>query len=605
MKTLKLLTVAFALVCASTFAPAAYSQTLQVLTAGSSAQFGPFAVAAYQLAKQGGATAHHYTVKSGTCTTGSTTCYAALVDSRSSNIPKEPANMWVVWSTNGIWAYASVDSTVGVRSFLAYPRVTLQLASSLPLSSTSNYPYWPDGTADTALPSTVITALNNVAITAANTDIRPEDALFATNRALNTLGYGHIADTRSGHSGQFLIGYSITSYFTGSTATPSSFSLTASTSSTTVDDPISGKAIPSSNAFVTIPIGAAPIVYLANNSTGAATAAATNVTTANAASLFSGHGNCAGSLLTGVSSSAALTAILREPLSGTMNTTEYSVFVPGGFSQETGIKGGAPGSANNPLHIPCGSGFRDRAIGTGDEVKAVENGYTSPTTTNAVGYAFFSYESTGANANLKYITLNSVDPISSVYSNGALPSCTIVNGAYDCPVAAGKSFPNLRNGTYSAWSVYRMISDNITRSGFTKTDAQLAATLVQEAQTLVNSNIPNFVPFNPICRLTPTGADEPGLDVYREHYVPSTITTIPNTISLTPNDGPRNIYGTTSTSVSCTLGGAHTLQHLTLGGTDSSGANTEAGGDVGGTIQGPFSASKLPTIPGPTQSSNH
>jgi hypothetical protein len=597
MKTLKAILAGCVLAGAVALSSAAQAQTLQVLTAGSSAQFGPFAVAAYQLAKAGGATAYHYTVKSGTCVSGSTTCYAGLVDSRSSNIPVEPANLWVVWSTNGIWAYASVDSTVGVRSFLAYPRVKMQLAATLPLSATSNYSYWADGTNDTALTTAVKTALNNHALTAANTDIRPEDALFATNRSLNTLGYGKIADTRSGHSGQYLIGNSIVSYFTGSTATPTSFSLTASSGSTVVDDPISGQQIPSSAAFVTIPIGAAPIVFLANNSTGSATASATNITSANAASLFSGHGNCTGSLVTGVASTAALTAILREPLSGTMNTTEYSVFVPGGYSQETGITGGAPGSANNPLHIACGSGFRDRAVGTGDEVKAVENGYGTPATTNAMGYAFFSYESTGANAALKYITLNSIDPINASYTTGALPTCTITGGAYNCPVTPGTSFKNLRNGTYKAWSVYRLITDS--------TGQAAAKTLVNEAQTLVNSNIPDFVPFNPICRLTPTGIDEPGLAVYREHYVPSTITTIPNTITLTANDGPRFLFGTTSTTVSCTLGGAHTLQHLTLGGTDASGANTEAGGDVGGTIQGPFTSAAPPAVPGVTQTTTH
>ena len=604
MKMLKSQIAALALVGAFMLAPLANAQTLTVLTAGSSAQFGPFAVAAYQLAKAGGAAAHHYTVKSGTCTSGSTTCFAGLVDSRSTNIPKEPANLWVVWSTNGIWAYASVDSTVGVRSFLAFPRATLSLAATLPLSATSNYPYWADGTVDTALPATVVAALNGAALTAANTDIRPEDALFATNRALNTLGYGHILDTRPGHTGQHLIGFSITSYFTGNTATPSSFSLTASTASTTVDDPISGQAIPATHAFVTIPVGAAPIVYLANNAAGSATANALNVTTANAASLFSGHGNCSGSLLGGVAATAALSPILREPLSGTMNTTEYSVFVPGGFSQETGIKGGAPVTTsptpvgtNNPLFINCGTGHRFRAVGTGDEVKAVQNAYATLPTTNAVGYAFFSYESTGTNAAYKYITLNSVDPINSAYSTGALPTCTIVGGSYHCPAAPGTSFPNLRNGTYAAWSVYRVISDSTGQAN--------ASALVKEAQTLVNSSIPDFVPFNPVCRLTPAGKDEPGLAVYREHYIPSTITTIPNTISLVDNDGPRNIYGTTSPTVTCTSGGAHVLQHLTLGGTDSSGANTEVGGDVGCAIRGPFTATTPPAVPGPTMTSTH
>ena len=584
MKSLKKIVGALALAAFAATVPSASAQTLKVLTAGSSAQFGPFAVAAYALAKSGGATAYHYTVKSGSCATGSTTCYASIADSRkvgTSTIVNEPGNLWVVWSTNGIWAYLSVDSTVGVRSFEAAPRAKLALAaaSSLPLSATSNYLFWSDSTKDTALTSTVYSAINSIALTAANTDIRPEDALFATNRALNTLGYGSVADPRSGHSGQYLIGYPIESKFGTGVANPVSFAISGA-------DPMSGTTV---TPFVTIPVGAAPIIFLANSNSGAATATATNITTANAASLWSGHGNCAGSLVTGVAGTAALYPILREPLSGTMNTVEYSVFVPGGYSQETGIANGhvAPPNGNvNPLQLPCGSGARYRAIGTGDSVKDAE------TEANAMAYAFFSYESTGANATYHYITLNSVDPIASTYpTGGALPACGSGAGYLSCPKAGGTSFPNLRNGKYPAWSIYRMVTDS--------TGLANAQTLATEAQTLVNSTIPDFVPFNPVCAVTASGTNDPGLDVYREHFVPSTIETIPDTITITPNDGPRN-----TNNVTCTVVRA-SLPHLTLGGTDSTGKNTEAGGDVGGGIEGPFTSTSLPAVPGPTQTSSH
>ena len=584
MKSFKGIVGALAIMACAASLPSASAQTLKVLTAGSSAQFGPFAVAAYALAKNGGAKAYHYTVKSGNCLSGSTSCYASIADSRkvgSSTIVNEPGNLWVVWSTNGIWAFLSVDSTVGVRAFQAAPRAELALAaqSSLPLSSTSNYLFWNDSTPDTALTTTVYNALNDTKLTAANTDIRPEDALFATNRSLNTLGYGQVADPRSGHSGQYLIGYAIESKFGSGTAHPVSFSIAGT-------DPFSGDTPP---AFLTIPVGAAPIVFLADTLSGAATATATNITTDNAASLFSGHGNCVGSLVAGVSASAALYPILREPLSGTMNTTEYSVFVPGGYSQETGINDGhvAPPNGNiNPLMLPCGKGARYRAIGTGDEVKDVQ------TVSNAIGYSFFSYESTGGNAAYRYITLNGIDPIATTYpSGGALPTCNTAAGYLNCPVKGGTSFPHLRDGSYPAWSIYRMVTDSTNM-----TNAQALAT---EAQTLVDNTIPDFVPFNPVCSTTASGSNDPGLDVYREHYVPSTITTIPDTITITPNDGPRN-----TTNVTCTVVKA-SLPHLTLGGTDPTGKNTEAGGDVGGGIEGPFSATHLPTVPGPTQTSTH
>src|ERR1700761_4319355 len=78
MKFLKGILGAAALASLAALVPNSSAQTLQVLTAGSSAQFGPFAAAAYNLAAAGGATEYHYTVKSGSCASGSTTCYASV-----------------------------------------------------------------------------------------------------------------------------------------------------------------------------------------------------------------------------------------------------------------------------------------------------------------------------------------------------------------------------------------------------------------------------------------------------------------------------------------------------------------------------------------------
>jgi len=570
MKSFKAWAGAFALASAAALMPLSPAQTLQVLTAGSSAQFGPFAVAAYSLATAGGASAFHYTVKSGSCASGSTTCYASVSDSRKVNsitIPNEPGNLWVVWSKNGIWAYLSVDSTVGVRAFQAQPRATLALAalSSLPLSSTSNYLFWADNTKDTALTSAIYGAINGKAFTAANTDIRAEDALFATTNALVTLKY---AQPNSNN----LIGYGIQSHFKTTVATPVSFVVSGK-------DPFSGDTV---STPITIPVGAAPITILVNTSTGSGAASATNLrveenNTNNASALFSGSGNCAGNLLDGVAATVALNPVLREPLSGTMNTFDFTnPRADGGNSQETGISGNnvPPGSDgnSNPLQLPCGSGHRYRAIGTGDEVGGVQ------ATVNGVGYAFFSYESVNTNANYKYIQLDAVDPINASYSTGSLPSCPTSSGHFNCPIAPGKSFPHLRDGSYRSWSMYRILTDSNGQAAAQK--------LVNQADTDVNLNIPDFVPFNPICRTSPTGADEPGLDVYRQHFIPSGQTG-------TADDGPQQA------AVHCTLGGAHSLPFLTLGGVDPTGKNTENGGDVGGIIEGPFSATHQPTVPGP------
>ena len=570
MHFLKAITGTLALAACAALAPGAQAQTLQVLTAGSSAQFGPFAVAAYSLAQAGGAKAYHYTVKSGACPGSS--CYAYISDTaRNSSIPLEPGNLWVAWSSNGIWAYLSVDSTVGVRAFSAVPRADLDLAAlaSLPVSATTNYTFWADGTNDTALTTTVYNALAGKPFTAANTDIRPEDALFATNRALNTLGYGSYPDPRSGHSGQYLIGNPIKSFFSTSIANPVSFAIAGGA------DPFTGKVGP---AEVTIPVGAAPIVFVASTATGSDVANASNITTANAASLFSGLGGCAASLVTGAT--GPISPVLREPLSGTMNTTEFTVFEPGdpssGHSQETGVNPNATGG--NPLDLACGSAFRYRAVGTGDDI----NNVISHAST--LGYAFFSYESVGGGKTDRYLEYNGVDPLypASHTYNGSLPTCPVVNGQYSCPIAAGTSFPGIRNNTYKAWSLYRVVTDS--------TGQAKVQTLVNKAEALVNSNIPDFIPFAPQCPLSKTGAADPGLDVYREHFVPSTITTIPDTVTITANDGSH------PANTTCSINGKSYVA-LTVGG------GTESGGDVGGNIEGPFTSA--PPTPYPTEGQPH
>jgi hypothetical protein len=552
MKILKGMSFLPVLVLSAALVQSSPAQTLQVLTVGSSAQFGPFAVAAWQLARAGNVSAFHYTLKASAPCPG-TTCYAYINDSRkvgTNTVPLEPGNLWVVWSTNGIWAYLSVDSTVGVRALAAVPRAKLNLVAqaSLPAAGATNFKYWPDGGAnDTALTTTVYNALSNTTIMAANTDIRPEDALYATNRALNTLGYGSVADPRSGHSGQFLIGNPIKSHFSGAIANPISFAIAGGA------DPMSGTVGP---ALITIPIGAAPIIFVASTAPGSTVASATNITSANAASLFSGLGNCAASLVTGAT--GVIDPVLREPLSGTMNTTEFTVFRPGDPSGTSSQETGVSATTNNPLAKACGTGFRYRGVGTGD---VINNVIATP---NTLGYAFFSYEATASGKTDRYLELNSIDGISGTYSNGALPACPVVNGAFSCPIANGKSFPTLRNGTYPAWSIYRIITDSTNQTNVQK--------LVTQAQLSVNGNVPDFVPFTPVCGTAVGTTNDPGLAVWREHYLPSTISTIPDTVTITPNDGSKGA------TVTCKVVKG-TYPSLTYGG------GTEAGGDVGGLIQ--------------------
>jgi hypothetical protein len=619
MFSLRSLVAASSILVATLAAPLCGAQTVEVVTAGSSAQWGVFAEAALALAQAGSPThtAFHYTLK-GNCTgTGSSAPCAFLQDNRGAGIPKETGSLWVVWNENSsgvpnqIWAYLSVDSVVGVRSFEAFPRSTLQIDSgfaSAPASqidlldfavSTGTGAVFPD--ADTVLPGgtssgTVYAALNGAALTAANTDIRPEDALFATTRALATLdpttldGLGYTTATSA--KDQF-----------GGAAFVQQFALFGS-------DPISSQTIPAANLYQTVPVGAAPIVFVGNTSNTASghigntsitnlKVATSTVTSNDAEALFSGT-NCTSEMLGFATATVNVNPILREPTSGTMNTTEFTNFrltaAPNG-SQEAGV-GDPTVAANNPLTAkPCTTGgARSRGIGTGNEVKAIK------LAADNLGYLFFSYEAappktisgTPATIAYKYLKLDNVDPINQTYGAGTLPTCNSAT-LYNCSASKNgsgvfTSYPHLRDGTYRSWSVYRVITDS---NGSNKSNAQ---TLVNVANAVADAVLPDFVPLYPVCSGStyPSGVTllgnttyqgtEPGLQVYRQHFTPSGVvlpTTHPPYNPLSggveiANDGPN--LGTTAT---CTAGTFHSGY---LGGMDSLATNSEVGGDVGGAI---------------------
>ncbi len=569
MKLSKLFALPCLLAGAAVFTGAAHAAStyqIKVLTVGSSAQYGVFAEAAYQLAKTDGS-AKHYTVKGG----GN----AFVVDSRggtSNPIPNENGNLWVVWSetTGNVWAFLSVDSTVGVRAFSAVPRATLGLnpLASLPVSATTTLFVWDDGSNDTALTTGVYNAIANAKFTAANTDIRPEDALFATRRSLAALDATNYTGLGYGSSPKTLVGAPIQGTVTaGSKATPVNFELSFSTDSFAGKDPFTGTAVP---AFLTIPVGAAPIVFIANNTSGSAFATTNNISSATALSYFSGA----------CPSGSAIYPFLREPLSGTMNTTEFNVFrttSPWKTSQEQGVLVGRTppsGQTYNPLSLKCGSGtgLRQRAIGTGDAVKGV-NGQPG-----GIGYVFFSYEAlnskaaaNGGNvATTKYLELDNLDPLqnsSTVNYTGVIPVCgSSTNSNFSCaPAVPGTTFYNLRQGNYKAWSEYRVITDT---TGNNPTNAQA---LVTKAGYVADHTLPDFVPYLASCGVT-ASKDEPGLSVYREHFtITSTSTSAPSygIVATGANNGTRP--GT----VTC---GSRSLVGRTLGGVN------ERGGDVGGTI---------------------
>jgi len=502
---------------------------VKVLGAGSSAMWQTAAIGAYeQLAGTGG---QHYTVK-GSCPTNSN-C-AQIHDSRSASILNEPGNLWVVWNATQteVWAYISVDSVVGNRSYFAVPRTTLQVdpetETGVPSSQTNliSSNLW--GADASVLPSAIFTALNNAEITTAFTDIRPEDAKFASCRVLNELntttysglGYG------TGTTCTTLIGTQIFSAVSTAVANPVNFNIKGT-------DPFTSKSIP---AYTTVDVGASPIVFIVNrtNQNGMGYGlpgppVITNLTIPMAQTIWSGA-ECDTNAFqaAGPPTDVPVTVFQREPMSGTMNTTEFTTFrcgkTTGGCpitgnsednSQEVGVNPPA-GGANDPLNLPCtaGGGSRKRGIGTSD---LVNNGVLP--TTDSIGYTFWGFGNVSklaGSANYGYLTLSNVDPIQSAYTNGELPVCVSSTGVSGvCPATPGTSFPNLRNGTYTAWSVLRVVTN---ASGVNLTNTKLLVTAIQDN---VNTTVPDFVPF------VATGGD-PGLKLYRSHYLQS---------AVSPNNG--------------------------------------------------------------------
>ena len=362
-------------------------------------------------------------------------------------------------------------------------------------------------------------------VNTAATDIRPEDGLFADCRAnsvlgggvdgLKGIGYGTNASGVCAAFGSTLAkleGSDILSGYPASTATAHvlAFSITGR-------DPFTGTAIPAAS---TVSVGAAPIVFITQRTGALATV--TNATDSELQTVFGGS-NCDASVFGAPAS--PIQAYLREPLSGTMNTTEYTVFrypAFNGISQETGV------AAANPLAKSCSSGGkRFRAVGTGEEVKSVQNSGTN-NGTDGIGYTFFSYGNVSSIANSAsygYLTVNGIDPIFHRYGStidpgqpsiaGALPSSANLPascaGGFPCPEnkiwSGNLSFPNLRNGSYRSWSILRIVSNGTALAS--------AKLLVTGAQTYAVTSTPDFV------SVLKVGAADPGLALLRSHYTQS------------------------------------------------------------------------------------
>lgn len=530
------------------------------------------------------------------------------VDGRGTLADTEKGNVWVVWGPGAgtcaapagaynVYFYISLDSVVGNRCVFAAPACTLSVQAAATTTNGANLlNVTTTGTLTitdtTVLPSAVASALNGFSLNVAGTDIRPEDAKFATVRALTDcgvpvngvsgsqyLGLGYAKSSGSPY------GNAIVESTTGVISSPGSF--VVADFNLVGNDPITGNAVTSS--YGVYDVGAVPIVVFVNpsNLSGLGSILVSNVTRGVLAGFLDGTYGRASDFIAqsyvGASGASLVpvTTYIREPLSGTYNTMEYNI--PNNTelqtSQDVGLN--QPANAQNCTNFgqagatvaanPLAGGlnaagggskikrtgvsgtysYRYRAIGTGDEVKQVLG------TTDSLGYSFWgtaNFQNALA-SNAKYLQVDGVDPIQQVWSDGLVP--TAGNG-----LLGDVSFANVKNGSYPIWSKLRLVAT--TASGKTG-----AAALAAAGQNFISPTQPDFVPTSQLL-------------ITRSHFAPPF-----NANLSTTNPGYADYYNVNFQSAILTSGATYPNQPANGTGNCNTGvtvATPEAGGDVGGLI---------------------
>ncbi len=582
MSRMKSIFAVLVVAAVASFVPQAQATAVnqQLWIAGSSALWQSMAISAYN-----GGSNINKTPQAGytsTCHWTSSTNFN-LIDTRLGVNLTDSGATWVVWSVPGtgnaqadcaaaqtsnppvadVWVFANVDSVVGNHAYFAKLTENSSFAvNSAPAAGANaiGSALFSDGSTDSTPSQNIWNLLaQGSVVNVAATDIRPEDAAWVMCRAnsplgastvgtgngtdnLDGLGYSATgAQQSAGRCAQFnssgsqtllnVFGNAVHSGYPSSTkkANVAAFNITGK-------DPATNSTVP---AYTVTPIGAVPVVFIVNHTNGTLSGL-TNASDSQLQTAFSGTNCDAGAF--GLTA-GAINIFLREPLSGTYNTTEANVMrYPTTYGSGPGVSGVSMETnvgANNPLAAnagtcAAGAGHRYRAIGTGEEVKSVLNSSSAFSANNAdgIGFTFFSYgnvSSIAGSTNYSYITLDGVDGIFQSHNAGSGTSldpgqptlgqlplstpCGTGTAAFPCPEQqiwqGGYSFPNVRNGTYRAWSLLRLVA--------TGTASTYAVDLATNAQLYSVNEVPDFVPYKAVKSGTVTL--DPGMTVARSHYL--------------------------------------------------------------------------------------
>jgi len=511
------------------FAGASNAQSIQFLGGGSSALALELGQAAVNL--NGG------TGVACTWTLGKNSNILAR-DNRTSTPTDEQGNIWVVWGKGSgtctapsgpgfnIYSYMSLDSVVGDKCYFEVdssltPGCVQVMTIGAGTAGANNLCYPSKTTCtffgDTAggIPAAVISALNGQHFFVGGTDIRPEDAKFATLRMFTPCGTAFYRQPFDQGLRQTTgLGYQTSTPGVG-TPVFSSFStgkFNVLDFNIAGNDPINTSAtVP---AYTVSTVGAQPIVVAVAPAGGTGIGAATDINGFTLTLFMQGVLGRATDLF-GPTTADPITTLIREPLSGTYNTMEFSI---PNSSQFHGSQDQDNCSGNfvfaNPMTLQSTNGqilaFRKRVIGTGEMVAQLQAATSSD---QRLGYFFWSAGNASAftTANGKYLTVNGIDPLQNSYSDGVFPGVDVGH-----PLS-NVTFKWLNMGDYPIWSALRLVSKSPTPAGVTA--------LIGAAQTL-NTTQSDFIPLS-------------NLQVWHSHYylpaIGSGVSANGNTLS-TPND---------------------------------------------------------------------
>ena len=522
------------------------AQNLQANVAGSTAFWLEAGEAAYSL---GGTTT--------TCawtTLPSVDGSSFVIDQRVPSLPEyfpfsvDYGALWVTWTTGStgtcanpssdsdVWAYISLDSVLGVRCFFAQPQCTLNVGSFnqdtgvvTPLSAGTAGANALPGIVDTPLPASVLGAFDGQTISMAATDILPADAKFSSYSVLSQCG-------SLGSGTQFIgLGYGpgpfapqpIYSYFSQYYMNVNDFNVYGT-------DGATGLPVP---PYSITPVGAIPVIVAVNtsNPNGFGSAQVTNVNRFQLGLLYTALSlRTADAIIQPFAGTGAtyygISALVPSPLSGSYNIFEHSIANSKELYRSLDIYNcdpyGAP--AANPLIAPRSIGtttsYRYRVVGTNEMLSELQS------TQDSIGFELWSAENFAGTSNIKYLSVDSVDPFFGSYIDGTIPQSG--NG-----LLPNVTFSHVADGSYPIWNEERLISSPAS--------AGVAAMFASYTQSQLSfgagATRPDFIP-------------DSQLNVFHMHFAPSGVSF---NATNTPADGPK-ICGP--------------------------GSNAEDGGDVGGLV---------------------